>query len=70
MKIDLAKKEAKAVSDVSDVEGSLFFDDVDGVLYIGDRGAKGGLYKYENGKATKIESPKEMLPVYSIAIVR
>jgi sugar lactone lactonase YvrE len=70
MKIDLSKKEAKAVSDVSDVEGSLFFDDVDGVLYIGDRGAKGGLYKYDSGKVTKVESPKEMLPVYSIAIVR
>ena len=70
MKVDLSKKEAKAVSDVSDVEGSLFFDDVDGVLYIGDRGSKGDLYKYDNGKVTKIESPKEMLPVYSIAIVR
>jgi len=70
MKVDLSKKDAKAVSDVSDVEGSLFFDDVDGVLYIGDRGSKGGLYKYDNGKVTKIESPKEMLPVYSIAVVR
>ena len=70
MKVDLSKKDAKAVSDVNDVEGSLFFDDVDGVLYIGDRGSKGGLYKYDNGKVTKIESPKEMLPVYSIAIVR
>ena len=70
MKVDLSKKDAKAVSDVSDVEGSLFFDDVDGVLYIGDRGSKGGLYKYDNGKVSKIESPKEMLPVYSIAIVR
>ena len=70
MKVDLSKKDAKAVSDVNDVEGSLFFDDVDGVLYIGDRGSKGGLYKYVNGKVTKIESPKEMLPVYSIAIVR
>lgn len=70
MKVDLAKKTAEQVSDVSDVEGSLLFDDVDGVLYIGDRGAKGGLFKYDNGKVSKIESPKDMLPVYSIGIVR
>lgn len=70
MKVDLSKKEAKAVSDVSDVEGSLLFDDVDGVLYVGDRGSKGGLYKYDNGKVTKIDAPKDMLPVYGIAIVR
>lgn len=70
MKVDLSKKEAKAVSDVSDVEGSLYFDDVDGVLYVGDRGAKGGLFKYDEGKVTKIDAPKDMLPVYGIALVR
>ena len=70
MKVDLSKKEAKAVSDVSDVEGSLYFDDVEGVLYVGDRGAKGGLFKYDEGKVTKIDAPKDMLPVYGIALVR
>ncbi|MBR3071989.1 hypothetical protein [Fibrobacter sp.] len=70
MKVDFSKKTAEKVSGVSDVEGSLLFDDVDGVLYIGDRGSKGGLYKYESGKASKIDAPKKMLPVYGIAIVR
>ena len=70
MKVDLSKKEAKAVSGVSDVEGSLYFDDVDGVLYVGDRSAKGGLFKYDEGKVTKIDAPKDMLPVYNITVVR
>ncbi len=69
-KVDLSEKSVKTVSDIADAEGSLYFDDVDGVLYVGDRGAKGGLFKYDEGKVTKIESPKAMLPVYSIAIVR
>ena len=46
------------------------FDDVDGVLYVGDRGSKGGLYSYDGKKATKIDAPKDMLPVYNITIVR
>ena len=70
MKVNLSKKSAEKISGVSDVEGSLFFDDVDGVLYIGDRSAKGGLFTYEKDKAKKIDSPKDMLPVYGIAIVR
>jgi hypothetical protein len=70
MKVDLSKKSAEKVSGVSDVEGSLVFDDVDGVLYIGDRGTKGGLYAYDGKKATKIDAPKDMLPVYGIALVR
>lgn len=69
-KVDLSEKSVKTVSDVSDVEGSLVFDDVDGILYIGDRGSKGGLYSYEDGKLNKIEAPKDMLPVYGIALVR
>ncbi|MDY6330401.1 MAG: hypothetical protein SPL52_02760 [Fibrobacter sp.] len=69
-KVDLSEKSVKTVSEVSDVEGSLVFDDVDGVLYVGDRGAKGGLFKYDEGKVTKIDAPKDMLPVYNIAIVR
>lgn len=69
-KVDLSEKSVKTVSEVSDVEGSLVFDDVDGVLYIGDRGAKGGLFKYDEGKVTKIDAPKDMLPVYNITIVR
>ena len=70
MKVDLSEKSAKKVSEVSDVEGSLVFDDVDGVLYVGDRGSKGGLYSYDGKKATMIDAPKDMLPVYNIAIVR
>lgn len=69
-KVDLSEKSVKTVSEVSDVEGSLVFDDVDGVLYVGDRGSKGGLYSYDGKKATKIDSPKDMLPVYGIALVR
>ncbi|MBP5439681.1 MAG: hypothetical protein J6Y14_02065 [Fibrobacter sp.] len=69
-KVDLSEKSVKTVSEVSDVEGSLVFDDVDGVLYIGDRGSKGGLYSYDGKKVTKIDAPKDMLPVYNIAIVR
>ena len=69
-KVDLSEKSVKTVSDIADAEGSLYFDDVDGVLYVGDRGAKGGLFKYDEGKVTKIESPKAMLPVYGIALVR
>ncbi len=69
-KVDLSEKSVKKVSDIVDAEGSLYFDDVDGVLYVGDRGAKGGLFKYDEGKVTKIESPKAMLPVYGIALVR
>ena len=71
MKVNLSKKTADKVSGVTDVEGSLFFDDVAGVLYIGDRASKnGGLYKYDAGKVSKVDSPKDMLPVYGIAIVR
>ena len=69
-KVDLSEKSVKTVSEVSDVEGSLVFDDVDGVLYVGDRGSKGGLYSYDGKKVTKIDAPKDMLPVYNIAIVR
>ncbi|WP_295069387.1 hypothetical protein [uncultured Fibrobacter sp.] len=69
-KVDLSEKSVKTVSEVSDVEGSLVFDDVDGVLYVGDRGSKGGLYSYDGKKATKIDAPKDMLPVYGIALVR
>lgn len=71
VKIDLSKKTVKTVEGVTVVGGSLVFDDVDGVLYIGDRDAKtGGLYKYDNGKLKKIDAPKDMLPVYGIALVR
>ena len=55
---------------MSDAEGSLFFDEGAGVLYVGDRGAKGGLFAYENGKVEQIDAPKDMLPVFNIAIVR
>jgi hypothetical protein len=68
-KVNLSEKSVKTVSDVSDVSGSLVFDDVDGFLYIGDRGSKGGLYKYDGKKATKIDAPKDALPVYGIALV-
>lgn len=70
VKVDLSEKSVKKISDIADAEGSLYFDDVDGVLYVGDRGAKGGLFKYDEGKVTKIDAPKDMLPVYNIAIVR
>jgi flagellar hook protein FlgE len=71
VKVDLSKKSVESIDGLSDVEGSLIFDDVDGVLYIGDRGPKtGGLYSYDNGKLKKIDAPKDMLPVYNIAIVR
>ena len=70
VKVDLSEKSVKKVSDIADAEGSLYFDDVDGVLYVGDRGAKGGLFKYDEGKVTKIDAPKDMLPVYNITIVR
>ena len=70
MKVDLSKKTAEKISGVSDVEGSVFVDDVTGVLYIGDRGSKGGLYIYKDGKAEKVDAPKDMLPIYSIAVVR
>ena len=70
MKVDLSKKTAEKISGVSDVEGSIFVDDVTGVLYIGDRSSKGGLYIYKDGKAEKVDAPKDMLPVYGIAIVR
>ena len=69
-KVDLSEKSVKTVSEVSDVEGSLVFDDVDGVLYVGDRGSKGGLYSYDGKKAIKMDAPKDMLPVYNITIVR
>lgn len=69
-KVDLSEKSVKKISDIADAEGSLYFDDVDGVLYVGDRGAKGGLFKYDEGKVTKIDAPKDMLPVYNITIVR
>lgn len=70
VKVDLSKKSVSTIDGVSDVEGSLLFDDVDGILYIGDRGSKGGLYSYEGKKVKKIDAPKDMLPVYNIAIVR
>lgn len=70
MKVDLIKKTVEKISGVSDAEGSLFFDEGAGVLYVGDRGAKGGLFAYENGKVEQIDAPKDMLPVYNIAIVR
>lgn len=70
VKVDLSEKSVKKISDIADAEGSLYFDDVDGVLYVGDRGAKGGLFKYDEGKVTKIDAPKDMLPVYNITIVR
>ncbi|WP_290766179.1 hypothetical protein [Fibrobacter sp. UBA4297] len=70
VKVNLSEKSVKKVSDIADAEGSLYFDDVDGVLYVGDRGAKGGLFKYDEGKVTKIDAPKDMLPVYNITIVR
>lgn len=69
-KVDLSEKSVKKISDIADAEGSLYFDDVDGVLYVGDRGAKGGLFKYDEGKVTKIDASKDMLPVYNITIVR
>jgi len=41
------------------------------MLYVGDRDSKnGGLYKYDGDKLSKVDSPKDMLPVYGIAIVR
>lgn len=70
VKVDLSEKSVKKISDIADAEGSLYFDDVDGVLYVGDRGAKGGLFKYDEGKVTKIDAPKDALPVYGIALVR
>ena len=71
VKINLSEKTVKTVEGVTVVGGSLVFDDVDGVLYIGDRDTKtGGLYSYDGKKATKIDAPKDMLPVYNIAIVR
>ena len=71
VKIDLSEKTVKTISGVKVAAGSLVFDDVDGVLYIGDRDSKnGGLYKYDGDKLSKVDSPKEMLPVYGIAVVR
>lgn len=71
VKINLSEKTVKTVEGVTVVGGSLVFDDVDGVLYIGDRDTKtGGLYSYDGKKATKIDAPKDMLPVYGIALVR
>lgn len=71
VKIDLSEKTVKTISGVKVAGGSLEFDDVDGVLYIGDRDSKdGGLYKYDGDKLSKVDAPKDMLPVYGIAIVR
>jgi len=71
VKIDLSEKTVKTISGVKVAAGSLEFDDVDGMLYVGDRDSKnGGLYKYDGDKLSKVDSPKDMLPVYGIAIVR
>ena len=69
-KIDLSKKSVKTVSGVSDVEGTLFFDNASGTLYIGERGENAGVYVYKNDKVSKLKSPKDVLPVNSITVVR
>ena len=69
-KIDLSKKSVKTVSGISDVEGSLFFDNATGTLYIGERGENAGVYVYKNDKVSKLKSPKDVLPVNSITVVR
>ncbi|WP_407441714.1 hypothetical protein [Fibrobacter sp.] len=54
--------------DIADAEGGLFFDDSNGLLYVGDRsyGAE-AVYTYDGDKVKKIEQPKGTLAPYSIA---
>lgn len=72
VEVDLEAKSVKTIEGVSDVEGSLFFDEKDEVLYIGDRNySDPAVYTYEDGKLTKVKTAtKDVLPPYSIAIVR
>jgi hypothetical protein len=70
--VDLEKKSVKKIKGVSDVEGSLFFDDASEVLYVGERAyGKSALYTYEDGELNKVETATEdVLPPYSITVVR
>lgn len=70
--VDLEKKSVKKIKGVSDVEGSLFFDDASEVLYVGERAyGKSALYAYEDGELNKVETATEdVLPPYSITVVR
>lgn len=54
--------------DIADAEGGLFFDEDNGMLYVGDRtyGAE-AVYTYDGDKVKKIEQPKGTLAPYSIA---
>jgi hypothetical protein len=72
VEVDLEKKSVKTIKGVSDVEGSLFFDEKSGVLYIGDRkSGESAVYTYEDGEVTKIETATEdVLPIYNITVVR
>lgn len=70
VEVNLSEKTVKEISGVVDAEGSLAFDDVDGVLYIGDRAADAGILVYANGVLSKSIAPKGALPPYSIAVLR
>ena len=66
--VDLNEKKVKAIKGVSNITGSLAYDEADGVLYIGNDDA---VYTYEDDKLNKVESAvKDVLPPYNITIVR
>ena len=72
VEIDLESKSVKTIKGVTDVEGSIIFDEASGVLYVGERAyGKSALYAYEDGELTKVKTATEdVLPVYNITIVR
>jgi len=71
VQVDLATKKVKSISGVSDVEGGLAFDAAAGTLYIGDRtyGSE-AVYVYKADKVSKLDAGSDVLPPYSITILK
>lgn len=66
--VDLSEKSVKTIKGVSNVKGSLFFDEATETLYIGNEDY---LYTYEDDELNKVENAaKDALPPYNITIVR
>lgn len=67
---DIAGKSTSKVKGISDAEGSLYFDEYSGALYIGDRtyGSE-KLYVYADGSLTGIDGGSALAP-YGIALAR
>ena len=66
--VDLSEKSVKTIEGVSNITGSLAYDEASGVLYVGNEDY---VYTYEDGKLSKVENAvKDVLPPYSITIVR